>query len=498
MYSNKKAYPYPEIVTGEQWHVMETTDDKLPSTDNLNKHMTVPMDRECEMCGVNHGRMIRRHELGHAKWSPKTMGKLMRGTRADCIEALEEVRINYLLGKKAELPIDDFVMCEDELKAKVFKLIYTGSVADIILYTLASYSNDINRDSYSGLTNSKQFDLVLNLFRIAKEGNELSDLRKAEIAFAIDTARSFIANLVRHKWNQIPSYRKVQKHAEKLSVIINEFIDKPNPDEVRKQEQPSQGQGEDECTNNTSSGEECSEDELCQECVDKAEQESGASIGPDTVGDLERRMRKELIEKMNYTSGTGIGRWGDMTVHTPALTVNLKGRLKNQRDYRPADFGYNPKYINRYCVDKKIFKQKLNVKGGTILIDASGSMSFSGQDILEIMQMLPAVNIAMYNGRSVTGDLRLIARNGMRVTEEQLSSWSGGGNVVDGPALEWLSTMPARRIWVSDMYVFGAGANSNGFNLLKECYDLCTKHKIINLKDIEEVKEYALKLNQVL
>ena len=104
----------------------------------------------------------------------------------------------------------------------------------------------------------------------------------------------------------------------------------------------------------------------------------------------------------------------------------------------------------------------------------------------------------MYNGRSTTGDLHVIARNGMRVTQEQLSSWSGGGNVVDGPALEWLSTMPARRIWVSDMYVFGAGPNSNGFNLLKECYDLCTKHKIINLKDIEEVKEYALKLNQVL
>jgi len=47
------------------------------------------------------------------------------------------------------------------------------------------------------------------------------------------------------------------------------------------------------------------------------------------------------------------------------------------------------------------------------------------------------------------------------------------------------------------MYVFGAGTNASGFNLLKECYDTCTKNKIINLKDIEEVKKYALKLNVV-
>ena len=38
-------------------------------------------------------------------------------------------------------------------------------------------------------------------------------------------------------------------------------------------------------------------------------------------------------------------------------------------------------------------------------------MSFNGEDILEIMQLLPAVTIAMYNG-STTGDLRIIAKNG--------------------------------------------------------------------------------------
>ena len=492
----KKAYPYPEIVTGDKWHVMETTDaDPQPKTDNLNRHMTVPMDRECEYCGVNHGRMIRRHELGHAKWSPKTMGKLMRGTRAEAIHALEEVRINYLMAYR-NLPINEYIICKEELQAKTHRLIMTASITDLILYVLAAYSVEKANSKYTGFDKTEMYQDVVNQFRLVDDMTEISELRKTQVQFALNTAQRFASLLTNHKWNQLPSYRKVQKYAEKLSVILNEFMDKPDPEDVKAQ--PQQGQGESECTNLTHSGQDCSEDELCQEC---AEKEVSGGVGSDSdneIQELENRMRQELIEKMTYHSSSGIGQWGEMEIHTPAMSVNLKGRLKGGRQYRPSDYGYNPKYINRYCIDKQIFKQKQNVKGGTILIDSSGSMSFSGQDILEIMEILPAVNIAMYNGRSRTGDLRIIAKNGMRVSDDYLSTHSGGGNVVDGPALRWLSTMPARRIWVSDMYVFGAGSNSSGYNLLKECYDLCTQHKIINLKDIEEVKEYALKLNQVL
>ena len=37
--------------------------------------------------------------------------------------------------------------------------------------------------------------------------------------------------------------------------------------------------------------------------------------------------------------------------------------------------------------------------------------------------------------------------------EEYLNTHSGGN--VDGPALEWLATIPAQAIWVSDMKVVG-------------------------------------------
>ena len=116
-----KAYPYPEIVTGDKWTV-EGTPDNSPAarTDNLNKQMHVPLDRQCENCGINHSRMIRRHELGHAKWSPKTMGKLKPGVKAEAIEVLEEIRVNYLL-LKSKLPIEEPTTCIEQIKIKYMK-----------------------------------------------------------------------------------------------------------------------------------------------------------------------------------------------------------------------------------------------------------------------------------------------------------------------------------------------------------------------------------------
>ena len=113
--------------------------------------------------------------------------------------------------------------------------------------------------------------------------------------------------------------------------------------------------------------------------------------------------------------------------------------------------------------------------------------------------MLPAVTIAMYNDRGEgyeTGALRIIGQNGKRVDQEYLNRWTGGGNLVDGPALRWLSKQAPSRIWVSDMYVFGLD-NSSTANLLKECNQIMKQSGITRLKDIDDVKRFALQINQL-
>ena len=472
-----RAYPYPEIVTSETgWTVTGTPDNHGGArTDNLNKHMQVPLDRDCKDCGINHSRMIRRHELGHVKWSPKTMGRLKPGVRPEAVEVLEEIRVNYLL-RKAGIAIEEPTQCVDKIEITTHEKVYKSSIAELILWTLASmWDKKDTTTEYGGYVWGHEYESIRKIIDDALNNPQLTEMRKAELKFTLNTVQQFYHSIVRHAYGQTPSYRKVQNYAKKLSEVLDMFLDKPKPEEVFKQDRLQSS----------------------EETGEETEQEGNEIENPQTVQDLEQRMRSQLMNEMNYQTTGGVGHWGEMEIHEPALTVNLQGRLKQGRKYRPADFGYNPKFINRWCSDKKIFKQKQHVLGGTILIDASGSMSFSGQDILDIMELLPAVTIAMYNGSGNTGDLRIIARNGMRVTEEQLDEWSGYGNVVDGPALHWLATMPERRIWVSDMYIFGAYGDTSGFNLMKDVHDTCIQNKIINLKDIDEVKEHAIKLNIV-
>lgn len=471
---NSKAYPYPEIVTGEKWEVVGTVNNSPDgSTDNLNRQMTVPLDRECKECGINHSRMIRRHELGHAKWSPKTMGKLKPGVRAEAVHVLEEVRINHLLYEN-KLELSEPSQCLDMIEQKTNKLVYESGIAEIILMGLASRwrvsDNDSNR-RYASYKYNDEWVVMTSAMNMIHNDDTVTEYRKNQIRYAEKVIMMYYQNITNHGYGQTISYRKVQKYAEPLSLILDMFRDAPTQDEVYKPKPKP----------NTAPG--MSEGE--------GDSEESNELGG---GSLEQRTRNDLSE-MLYRSTQGTGQWGEMVTHQPPLTVNLQGRLKGGRAYRPADFGYNPKYINRYCVDKKIFKQKQTQLGGTILIDASGSMSFDGKDILEIMQLLPAVTIAMYNGTGDKGNLRIIAKNGKRVTEEYLERYSGYGNVVDGPALEWLGTQPARRLWVSDMQVFGAHGDTAGFNLMADVNNLVRKYNIINLKNIDEVKEHGLKLN---
>jgi hypothetical protein len=127
-------------------------------------------------------------------------------------------------------------------------------------------------------------------------------------------------------------------------------------------------------------------------------------------------------------------------------------------------------------------------------------MNFDGQDILDVMNEVPAVTIAMYNyygwgNISKKGDIRIIARNGRRVNDDYLDEHSGGGNYIDLPALEWLGKQAPRRIWVSDMQV--VGFNGSGKENLQQCLDACNKYNIMRLADIGEVKSFARHLNVV-
>lgn len=108
-----------------------------------------------------------------------------------------------------------------------------------------------------------------------------------------------------------------------------------------------------------------------------------------------------------------------------------------------------------------------------------------------------AVVVAVYSGRGDTGELRIVAKGASRATNEHFKPY-GSGNVVDLPALQWLSKQPEPRLWVSDGCV--TGVSDKGCEvILENCHDLAKRARIERVANAEGAiealgGEVALKL----
>ena len=128
-----------------------------------------------------------------------------------------------------------------------------------------------------------------------------------------------------------------------------------------------------------------------------------------------------------------------------------------QIGYRRATSGSR---LHRPSLGKPVLPQKLFMKrvpnepAGTILIDASGSMGDFDQ-IEKWLEKAPFGQVAYYaGGGSNQGWLYVYAKDGRRA--QAIERPPGGGNTVDGPALDWLLQQPKPRVIVTDREFCGA------------------------------------------
>ena len=198
--------------------------------------------------------------------------------------------------------------------------------------------------------------------------------------------------------------------------------------------------------------------------------------------------------------------WGKMKVVEHKLTKSLPNELLG-KSKRKKDIGVKPNAMHRYATDKKIFTDKAKRISGTVLIDASGSMHFSDEDIQELVEMLPASTVAIYSGVNypadydkddVLGFLHVIAKNGKWVDEIPNHPQN---NIVDGPALEWLSKQAEPRILVSDLRFTGVVEHKGRYgtdlqvarakHLYLDAMNIIKKAKVIPLIDVDKAKEWV-------
>lgn len=181
------------------------------------------------------------------------------------------------------------------------------------------------------------------------------------------------------------------------------------------------------------------------------------------------------------------GHWEEMLYVSPPLTEPSVPPKRSKNRRVASEHGAVPMYMNRYATDGHVFARKARRDlGGSILLDKSGSMSVTHEAVAKLLEHAPAAVIACYSSNDVKGYLVKLAEKGRRISKERFRELSfGGGNGVDGPALQWLMKQPEPRYWISD----GGVCSSVGVQLgdLLECYDYCTRGRITQVRHIDHM-----------
>ena len=189
------------------------------------------------------------------------------------------------------------------------------------------------------------------------------------------------------------------------------------------------------------------------------------------------------------------GKWGKLK-EVRKLKLDKQRKTEGSHSTRAQMCGTRIGMLHRLLTDGKAFKRKttrLHSKGGTFLIDASGSMSIRNSHIAKILEKAPAALVAIYSASTQSGRIGIVAQDGRIASEETIRQFrdaTGECNVIDGPALEWLGQQLQPRIWVCDGYVTGIGDGESA-NLTAEAIHITNKFNIKRLPNLEEAAKMA-------
>ena len=176
------------------------------------------------------------------------------------------------------------------------------------------------------------------------------------------------------------------------------------------------------------------------------------------------------------TSGKVV--WQPAIVQHLPLTITVQGAIGRKRV--SSNVGRNPRRIHRMLIDpeKRIFDKYVKAQGGVVIIDLSGSMSLSRDEVKEMMIACAGVTVIGYSGYyggTEEPNTYILADKGKICAELPRVH---GGNACDLPVAEYAvqrkQNPKAPVIWITDGYTYGAGGT--GYIDELECAKFAKKH----------------------
>jgi len=425
----RNAYmPYPEIVEQRlglsTWKVRDSTSRPwLPSngvTDKGSRRLYVPFSAD--------GRPIAMHELAHVHWSPEKLPKIRYPMMV--LQAVEDARINTAL-KRIGFPVD----LDPEHQAHVVMLgasdLKSGRYAAFLLRTIASSGTSVEcdlralADTATALQARWLHSWIGEVAGRLERGRERADDVIAPFKVGARAARDLARELRRR--NLLGD----DLHVEHMGPCLGHIVEPGEPEEGEP---------------------------LFRFLRSRSKRGAADGAGDEALA-------------------------GEMTIAEPDLPIGQGVEVRHRgRRWRSSVEGGRLGRIHRMWVDGAIFHSAVRGAGGSVLVDTSGSMSLSVDDVDAIVHASRgAALVAIYSGNGGEGELRVVARGRRRVAKEDLEPY-GSGNIVDLPALHWLAEQPLPRIWVSDGRV--TGPSDRGCDeLFRRCHDLAEQSRILRVRD---------------
>jgi len=151
------------------------------------------------------------------------------------------------------------------------------------------------------------------------------------------------------------------------------------------------------------------------------------------------------------------------------------------RKWRPTPTGKTLGRVSREITDPgtRIFRTRTSGRGGTVVIDCSGSMALRSEQLAAILQAAGGATVWAYTSERETGHakccLHLLAHDGKRAREIPDDLREGYDNGMDGEALRHALKHHRKGtpfIWISDGGVTGLGSDRD---LVNDCRETMRK-----------------------
>ena len=447
--------PYPELLSRDdvqhgKWRVGDCAPRRgVPQTNVVTREMLAPGE------DTEFSRAIRAHEMMHAKVSPANDMLQWINRKVATHKALmvtEELRVNYLC-TKAGFDMSKYLTDGSE-QADGEKCVALRDWSSAIQMCIATVGTAAHKSFLTGIRRGdRQWGKLL--LGIGKQA--LKEMKTAE------QTGTLTSTVIDHGTGLFP---RGFAHTERIAEWVDRLMDF-NPDK----------KDDDEKKGKSKTGEEKTDD------TDDVEPGHGEGGEPDEGDGI-----KKDLEKIKPTKPTGhIPSWGELRIQREPMPKITKGNLGKKRI--ATDIGKNPRRLTRIYTDpdKKIFDRIVRGKGGVVLIDASGSMSFSHAQIRQIVEAAPGATVAMYSecGKEHP-NLWILAEKGKMCAVLPKANQNNG---VDHPALEWAIKQRQRSsapvVWVTDGGVQGM-TGGNFEQLVIQCVKTCLKNNVVVVPHVDE------------